>query len=139
MTRTGFIEFAINVDRAHGGDSSVVITDGVHTYSEDASFGPGPGCGIGGGSVTETLPFELGVPFSVSASANVSESLGAGSTTVGHGSDSATVIFTLLSSDGKTPVPFSTASPEPATWGVCLLGFVLLAGIVIRSRFQQLS
>lgn len=129
--RSGLLEFAINLSRAHGGDSSLVITDGVRTYSEDALSGPGPGCGIAGCSVTETLPFDLGAPFSVSASATVSESLTAGSTTDAHGSDSAAVVFTLLASDGTTPVPFSTVSPEPATR---VLGFGLLAGTANRSR-----
>lgn len=121
----GSIIFNISLSQLHGGDSSVSISDGVHTYSYDAFTGTGStppfdarcfeGC-----DWTATVPFDLGVPFTVTVISEDLESTSAGSSLVAHGNTSADLEF-RLKDGGSGLVPFSEV-PEPSTCALLLLG-----------------
>lgn len=138
-SRPGFIQFNVTMGQLHGGDSTVVLTDGTNTYSYEAEFGAGStppfGTCFEGCQWASTVPFELGVPFQVTASSNDSESSLDTSTSIAHGNTDAIVTFRLLEADGTTPVPFSVI-PEPSAWALSLAGFVAL-GFCLRSRFPR--
>jgi hypothetical protein len=130
--RPGFIQFDLTLDHFHGGETTAVLTDGVHTYSYafDASPGgstpPFPGtCSIESCSWNAKVPFDLGADFQVTIES------GAGATppvptgyppiNVDHGASDGTLVFTLLEANGKYPVPFF-AVPEPSEWELLLVG-----------------
>jgi hypothetical protein len=126
--RSGFIQFDVRLDRAHGGTSNALLSDGTHQYSYDvlgSGSTPSLFCDIDDCGWTATVPFDLGSEFRVSAFAGVEVSL-----PTSHGYEDGIVVFRLLESDGTTPVPFS-ATPEPASWGLLLFG---LAGACFVSR-----
>lgn len=136
--RLGFIQFDVSVSHLHGGDSGVGITDGTHQYGYDSNF-----CGFEGCQVTATVPFYLGSGFQISTSASVEEFLDATSDPCcggsAHGYDDALIVFRLLESDGTTPVPF-TSTPEPASWGLLLIGMTLCACVLkIAPSWSRLS
>ncbi len=139
--RSGFIEFDVAIDHAHGGGATASFSDGTHTYSYNANGGgstpPSGTCGVSGCEWTATVPFELGVPFQVSVAADVSESETAGNSFVAHGSDDATVVFELLNAD-RSPVPLLTNAPEPAAWTLLGLGLSIIgSAALIRNRRQR--
>ena len=125
-SRVGFIQFNVTLGQLHGGDSTVVLTDGVNNYSYEATFAEGSTPPFGrcfeGCQWASTVPFDLGVPFQVNASSNDFESsLYNAETHIAHGNTDAVVTFRLLEANGTTPVPFSVI-PEPSTWGMLFLG-----------------
>lgn len=131
--RSGFIQFDVRLDRAHGGTSNALLSDGTHQYSYDVlNTGSTPSvfCDINDCGWTATEPFDLGSEFRISAFAGVIVSDGSS-----HGYEDGIVVFRLLESDGTTPVPFS-ATPEPATWGLLLFG--LFTGWWMRRKRLQI-
>lgn len=133
-SRLGFIQFDVALSHLHGGGSDVGITDGTHLYGYDAEF-----CGFEGCQRTAIVPFDLGSAFQISTSAGVEENLEPTSDPCcggsAHGYDDALIVFRLLESDGTTPVPFSI-TPEPASWGLLLLGMAAGACFACRKRLS---
>ena len=137
--RPGFIQFNVSLDQLHGGDSTVVLTDGVNTYSYEAEFGGGSTPSFGrcfeGCQWMSTVPFDLGVDFQVNASSDDGE-IASFSSFVNHGYTDAVVTFRLLEADETTPVPFS-AIPEPSTWVLLLLGLSACGRLAWCSRIKH--
>ena len=130
--RSGFIQFDVRLDRAHGGTSNALLSDGTHRYSYNilgAGTTPSLFCDIDGCAWTATVPFDLGSEFRISAFAGVEVSLEPNSFGSPHGYEDGIVIFRLLESDGTTPVAFSS-TPEPSSWGLLLCGLMLGACVL---------
>lgn len=140
--RSGFIEFDVSLSQIHGGDSTAVLSDGTHVYSYDALSGgstPPSGTCFEGCNWTGLEPFTLGVPFSVSTSAAVTETLVANSSGVAHGNTDGIVEFELFEADGATPVSLATDVPEPAAISMLILASVLLVVSVRGTRTKTTS
>ena len=140
--RQGFIQFEVFTDRNHGGNSTVVLTDGVHTYSYGAFECAGSTPLTRGNPDFDcvwdsTQPFDLGSEFHVTVSSNDAASLPAGSSQGGAGSGSdASVSFRLLDADGTTAVPLSII-PEPSTWTLLLLGLSACGRVAWSRRIKH--
>lgn len=128
--RPGVIEISEKIGSVHDQPSTNwSITEGSTTYSGCFSANNGFGC-----SGTRTLPFELGVPFLVNATAMGATSLDYSSGFPGGGqSDEVVLSFSLFEADG-TPVGVY-AIPEPST---CTLVFGgLAAWAIVKKRREQ--
>jgi hypothetical protein len=131
----GSIELEVLLGYIHEdtqGSASVTLTDGTHTYSYSGGGGifgstPPTSCNPEDCEYTATVPFDLGVPFQVSVSAN--SQLVASELEGGH-DGGATVLFGLFDVNGA-PVP-SIPTPEPAT--ASLLALSAVAGVVLYRR-----
>jgi hypothetical protein len=117
--RMGLISILLESSGEEGGEGSVSV-DG---------FGCG-GTGFCNFGMPD-LPFELGVPFTISLSASASGACGA---PPGCPQGGASYDFTLSEADGTTPVSLiSIATPEPSTFGLPLLSLIAWAA-ALRSR-----
>jgi hypothetical protein len=108
--RSGFIQFNVTLLQLHGGNSTAVLTDGIHRYSYDALGGgstPPFGHCFEGCQWASTVPFNLGVEFQVNTSSNDTQAAISFPGFVSHGNTSAVVTFRLLEADETTVVPFS--------------------------------
>jgi hypothetical protein len=128
--RSGFIQVSETIFSLHGNPEAATwsISDGSHNYS-----GCLPGSsGVEGCSGMATLPFELGVPFMVSASAINGFSIAPRQT--GFGTDSEVdLTFTVLEADGSTPVAV-LPTPEPSTYALLSIGLGLLPVVLLARR-----
>ncbi len=132
--QNGFVAFDVFFgvhDWPLSGNPDATLSDGTHRYVFSNAGAPVPfsHCNIGACEWIGMLPFTFGAgrTFTASLTDSVSAAVSCGAA----GScepDNLTFDFSLLESDGKTPVPF-TAVPEPSC--VLLLGTgiaVLAAG-----------
>jgi hypothetical protein len=111
--RPGLIGLVIE---GFGGLADASLTQGRTTY------------GIGTDNCC--FPFELGALFQVSVSAGADAAGGLPNAQ----SSSASLSFLLLEADGSPVSFFSVATPEPATWGLLLLGLSACATLSARAR-----
>lgn len=135
----GFIDFSVALTYVHfdvHGASTITFSDGTHTYDFIGGGGVnGPitptHCSIEDCEYNGQLPFDLGGPFTVSATAY---SLGGAVARQGHNS-AGTASFSLVGPDGVTPVGFQAESaPEPGAAALFLMG---CAALVAAHRFAQ--
>jgi hypothetical protein len=77
------------------------------------------------------LPFELGMVFQVSVYASAAAGGGPGEADAED--SSAGVTFVLSEADGTSVAFFSVGPPEPATWGLLLVGFSAYAMLHARA------
>lgn len=121
--RAGFIQFEIGLTYANEDPSSAaaMLKGGVDSYSFNGYGGSVPpvSCFIESCVYVGTLPFELGSPFQITASAMAYANPQEG------GSESL-LSFSLLEADATTPAEYS-AVPEPFTRGVQIVGLGLIA------------
>jgi hypothetical protein len=115
-------------------NASVIISDGVHTYTFGIVCDTEVSCGI---PPTETVAFNLGSTFSVEEKLSLSDSFSNAGGVQFYDTAAAEISFTLSDPNGNPVV--SNLVPEPSTLG--LFGLVsLLAGawIVRRKRNSTL-
>jgi hypothetical protein len=127
--RSGFIEIGLGI-LTHPAvtTTSWNISDGIHSYIFSVIGCPGAeGC-----YRSETLPFELGVPFIVNAVAIESVSITASDNKGIIAVDEVSSTFRPLEADRKTPVAVF-AIPEPSTCALLLIGTGLLP-VLVRAR-----
>src|SRR5579875_2172796 len=138
--RPGYIHIAETISSLHGLVSTTwSLTDGSLVYGGSPSLGQAclPGSSSGKGcSGSATLPFELGIPFQVMASASDGASISPGQTGYGSG-DQVTLTFSLFEADGTTPVSFAPA-PEPSQFALYLSGFLAVA-LLLRTSNRRMA
>jgi len=128
----GFISIAYELESdAHGsGDGTYVlqISDADFLYSFTCPVGAGDNC-----AGTEVVAFNLGTPFTVTATADAAAVAGSlGSNGGGAGSQ---VQFTLEDANGAV---VETFVPEPGSWTLWLAGLALLMpGVVRREAVER--
>lgn len=123
--RPGFVRITAGLDDERRAAVDWSISNGLHTYVDCLPGFGSSGVGCGG---TATVPFELGVPFTVNAIVANGVSLppsGLGRGPIGD----VHVMFTVLEADGTTPVAV-LPTPEPSRthfscseWGYCRFSF----------------
>ena len=109
--RSGLIQVTASIDNERSESAGWRINDGVHAYVDCL---PGFSSGVFGCMGTATVPFELGVPFSVNAVVANSIFVPPGQTVRGP-SGVVQLMFTLFEADGTTPSPSSRPPNRPRT------------------------